>query len=134
MNAKNCDKVPFVEQKITRLGWKGTMYSVVKLSSYFWVLYFMSLYFLFIYIINIRYWQVRFITLEQLGKFQSVTSNFKCRASARGPLQLYLFFCVFLIKQIKVFIAEKTSGLHERGLLKYHESFPVLVFEGNLSI
>ena len=30
-------KLPCVEQKIARLDWKSTMYSVVKLSSYFFV-------------------------------------------------------------------------------------------------
>ena len=30
-------KLPCVEQKITKLDWKSTMYSVVKLSSYFCV-------------------------------------------------------------------------------------------------
>ena len=30
--------------------------------------------------------------------------------------------------------AEENSGLHKRELLKYHEPFPVLVFEGFLSI
>ena len=30
--------------------------------------------------------------------------------------------------------AEENSGLHKRELLKYHEPFPVSVFEGFLSI
>ena len=57
------------------------MYSVVKLSSYFcWFLI------LFIYIINIGYWQVLFITQEQLGKSQSATSTFKYRGSTAAVL------------------------------------------------
>ena len=40
---------------------------------------------------------------------------------------------VFLMKN-EVFVAEKNSGLHKTELLKYHESFPILVFEGSLSI
>ena len=33
-----------------------------------------------------------------------------------------------------VFVADETSDLHIRELLKYHEYFPILVFEGSLSI
>ena len=29
---------------------------------------------------------------------------------------------------------EQNSGLHETELLNHHESFPILVFEGSLSI
>ena len=43
-----------------------------------------------------------------------------------------MFLCVFLIKS-KFFVVEANSGLHKRELLKYHESFPVLVFtEGSV--
>ena len=42
-------------------------------------------------------------------------------------------FCV-LNKKRKVFVVKGDSGLHKRDLLKYEESFPILVFEGNLSI
>ena len=53
----------------------------------------------------------------------------------RGPLQLYLFFvCVFLNRRRKVFVAEETTGLHRRELLKCHEYFPILFFEGSLSV
>ena len=41
---------------------------------------------LFIYIINVGYWQVLFITEEQLGKSYSVTSTFKCRGSTAAAL------------------------------------------------
>ena len=34
----------------------------------------------------------------------------------------------------KPLVAEQKLGLHKRELLKYHESFPILVFEENLSI
>ena len=44
------------------------------------------------------------------------------------------FFCVSFIKKRKFFVAEENSGLHKRELLKYHEFFPILVFEGSLSI
>ena len=40
----------------------------------------------FIYIINIRYWQVLFITQEQLGKSQFATSSFKCWESTAAVL------------------------------------------------
>ena len=33
-----------------------------------------------------------------------------------------------------VFVAEETSDLHKRELLKYHEYFPILVLEGSLSV
>ena len=46
---------------------------------------------------------------------------------------IFLVFCVFNKKR-QVFIAEETSGLHKRESLKYHESFPILVFEESLSI
>ena len=54
-------KVSCVEQKITKLDWKSTIYSVVKLSLYFFVYHFLFL-ILIIYIINIGHWQVLFIT------------------------------------------------------------------------
>ena len=37
---------------------------------------------LFIYIINIGYWQVLFVTQEQLGKSKSATSTFKLLTAA----------------------------------------------------
>ena len=43
----------------------------------------------------------------------------------------WLLFVLLMKKE--VFVAEKNSGLHKRELLKYHESFPILVFEGSLS-
>ena len=45
----------------------------------------------------------------------------------------WLLFCIFRIES-KFFVAEEKSGLHKRELLKYHENFPILVFEGRLSI
>ena len=45
----------------------------------------------------------------------------------------WLLFCVFNKKR-KVFTAEENLGLHKRELLKYHESFPILVFEGSMLI
>ena len=45
----------------------------------------------------------------------------------------WLLFCVFS-KESKFFLAEEKSGLHKRELLKYYEHFPILVFEGRLSI
>ena len=43
------------------------------------------------------------------------------------------YFFVFNKKR-KVSVAEETSGLDKRELLKLHESFPILDFEGSLSI
>ena len=40
----------------------------------------------------------------------------------------------FFVLIEKVFVAEETSDLHKRELLKHHEYFPILVFEGSLSI
>ena len=45
----------------------------------------------------------------------------------------WLLFCIFS-KESNFFVDEEKSGLHERELLKYHENFPILVFEGSLSI
>ena len=45
----------------------------------------------------------------------------------------WLLFCVFRIES-KIFVAEEKSGLRNRELLKYLETFPVLVFEGSISI
>ena len=45
---------------------------------------------------------------------------------------LVFFFVCVLIEN--VFVAEETSDLHTRELLKYHEYFPILIFEGILSI
>ena len=44
----------------------------------------------------------------------------------------WLFF-EFLIRK-ELFVAEENLGLHKRELLKYHESFPILVFDVSLSI
>ena len=44
---------------------------------------------LFIYIINIRYWQVLFITLEQLGKSYFATSTFKFRGPTAAVLVIF---------------------------------------------
>ena len=45
---------------------------------------------------------------------------------------LVFFFECVLIEN--VFVVEETSDLHIRELLKYHEYFRILVFEGSLSI
>ena len=45
---------------------------------------------------------------------------------------LVFFFERVLIEN--VFVVEETSDLHIRELLKYHEYFRILVFEGSLSI
>ena len=45
---------------------------------------------------------------------------------------LVFFFLCVLIEN--VFVAEETSDLYIRELLKYHEYFPTLVFEGGLSM
>ena len=37
---------------------------------------------------------------------------------------------VFFNRKRKVFVAEETSDLHKRELLKHHEYFPILVFGG----
>ena len=47
--------------------------------------------------------------------------------SRQLPAEEWLFFCVFN-KKSKLFVDEDNLGFHERDLLKYHESFPVLVF------
>ena len=44
---------------------------------------------------------------------------------------------VFLFERVlieNVVVVEETSDLHIRELLKYHEYFRILVFEGSLSI
>ena len=45
---------------------------------------------------------------------------------------LAFFFVCVLIENM--FVVEETSDLHIRELLKYHEYFRILVFEGSLSI
>ena len=48
---------------------------------------------------------------------------------------VFLFVAVVVFnRKRKVFVAEETSDLHKRVLLKYHEYFSILVFEGSLSI
>ena len=44
---------------------------------------------------------------------------------------VFFFECVLIENAI---VAEETLDLHIRELLKYHEYFPILVFEGSLSI
>ena len=69
------------------------MYSVVKCPRIFifmlLCLIFSWLLMRFIYIINIRYWQVLFITQEELGKSYFATFTFKCRGSTAAVLVLY---------------------------------------------
>ena len=43
-------------------------------------------------------------------------------------------FILIFSDERKPFVAEQKLGLHKRELLKYHECFPILFFEGNLSI
>ena len=45
-----------------------------------------------------------------------------------------LVFFFFFNKKRKVFVAEETSSFYKRELVKHHEAFPILVFEGSLSI
>ena len=45
-----------------------------------------------------------------------------------------VFFRWCFNRKRNFFVAEETSDLHIRELLKYHEHFPILVFEGSLSI
>ena len=42
--------------------------------------------------------------------------------------------CVCFNSKRNVFVAEETSEIHIRELLKYHEYFPILVFQGSMSI
>ena len=51
---------------------------------------------------------------------------------SNAAVLVFFFFCIFNKKR-KVFVAEETSELYKRELLKYHESFLVLVFDGSLS-
>ena len=51
----------------------------------------------------------------------------------RGPTAAVLVFLCFNRKR-KAFVAEETSKLHKRELLKYHKYYSILVFEGSLSI
>ena len=51
-----------------------------------------------------------------------------------GSIASVLVFFVCFNRKRNVFVAEETSDLHKRELLKYHEYFPILVFEGSLSI
>ena len=60
-----------------------------------------------------KYFRILFKT--RFGVFSSVTS------------WRVVVFCVFNKKR-KVFEAEENSGLHKRELLKYYESFPILVW------
>ena len=51
-----------------------------------------------------------------------------------GPTAAVLVFFFVCILIENVFVAEETSDLHIKELLKYHEYFPILVLEGSLSI
>ena len=54
--------------------------------------------------------------------------------STAAVLVCFFFACVSFNRKRNVFVAGETSDLHIRELLKYHEYFPILVFEGSLSI
>ena len=88
-------KLPCLEQKITKVDWKSTMYSAVKCPWIFVFILFCVIFYLFlllfIYTINIKYWQVLFITWKQIGKSYSATSTFKCCGST-GAVLVWLFF------------------------------------------
>ena len=58
---------------------------------------------------------------------------FKTRFGVQSLAEELLFLCVFNNKK-KDFVAEENLGLHKRELLRYHESSPILVFEGSLPI
>ena len=45
-----------------------------------------------------------------------------------------VFFVWCFNRKRNVFVAEETSDLHIKELLKYHEHFPILVSEGSLSV
>ena len=54
-----------------------------------------------------------------------------------GSTAAVRFFCVCVWcfnRKRYVFAAEETSDLDIKELLKYHGHFPILVFEGSLSI
>ena len=51
-----------------------------------------------------------------------------------GPTAAVLVFFFVCILIENVFVAEETSDLHIKELLKYHKYFPILVLEGSLSI
>ena len=51
-----------------------------------------------------------------------------------GSTAAALAFFVRFNRKRNVFVAEETSDLRIRELLKYHECFPILVFERSLSI
>ena len=84
-----------VWNRITKIDWKSTMYSVVKypwiFSFILWCLIFSWFLILFIYIINNRYWYVLFIynTQEELEKCYSATSTFKCWGGGGGRGALF---------------------------------------------
>ena len=67
-----------------------------------------------------------------MGTIRKVLVCFEMLGSTAAVLVFFL--CVCFNRKINVFVAEETSDLHIRELLKYHEYFPVLVFEGSLSI
>ena len=90
-------KLPCLELKITKADWKSTMYSAVKCPWIFIFILFCVIFYLFlllfIYTIIIKYWQVLFITWEQIGKSNSATSTFKCWGSTGAALVWLLFGC-----------------------------------------
>ena len=72
---------------------------------------------LFIYIINIGYWQVLFITQEQLGKSQFATSTFKCRGSTAAVL-IYKSCCDKCSPKTKLFAKQSRDTMQKDHI--YH--------------
>ena len=71
----------------------------------------------------------------EIVTFSWLMEFFRKYLSIHPPLaEEWLFFCFYFNKKIKVFVVEENLGLHKKELLKYHETFPILVFEGSLSI
>ena len=51
--------------------------------------------------------------------------------SHQATVEMLLFFSFF---SEQIHFSWRKTGLHKRELLKYHDSFPILVFEVNLSL
>ena len=130
LNAKNCYKLWCVEKKITKLDWRSTIYNVIKF-------FFILLCLMFSVFNTLCSHNLHWILASSIYSMGTIRKILICNFHfwMLGSTAVVLVFFVWCFNRKRnVCVAEETSDLHIRELLKYHEYFPILVFEGSLSI
>ena len=103
----NFYKLPCVEQRITKLDWKITIYTVVKCPWIFIFIFLCRIFswflIIFVCIIHIRYWQILLIITGTIWKIlHTATSSFKCWGSTAAVL--FYFLLIIIINLFILFL------------------------------